>query len=61
VSKFLLDTAEVCDIEEAANLLDKGVATVWRWIKSGKVHVLRISGRTLIPRSEIDRLRKEEP
>ncbi len=58
--KIVLDMAEVCDVDEAATLLGKGVATLWRWIKSGKVNVIRISGRTLIPRSEVDRLREKE-
>jgi len=57
--KVVLDMADVCDVEEAAALLGKGVATVWRWIKDSKITVLRISGRTLIPRSEIQRLQKE--
>lgn len=57
--KVVIDMAEVCDVEEAAMTLNKGVATIWRWIKDGKIIVLRISGRTLIPRTEIERLQKE--
>jgi excisionase family DNA binding protein len=44
--------------EEAAKLLGKGEATIWRWIRSGKVLVVRIGGRTLIPEQEIQRLQK---
>ena len=44
--------------EEAAKLLGKGVATIWRWIRSGKVLAVRIGGRTLIPEQEIERLQK---
>ncbi len=45
--------------EEAAKLLGKGEATIWRWIRSGKMLVVRIGGRTLIPEREVERLQKE--
>ena len=51
--------ADACGPEEASKLLGKGVATIWRWIRSGKILVVRIGGRTLIPESEIERLQKE--
>lgn len=58
--KVVVDMADVCDVDETANSLGKGVATIWRWIRNSKISVLRISGRTLIPKSEIERLKKEE-
>ena len=45
--------------EEAARLLEKGEATIWRWIRSDKILAIRIGGRTLIPEKEIQRLQKE--
>jgi len=45
--------------EEAAKLLGKGIATIWRWIRDEKILAVRIGGRTLIPKREIDRLQKE--
>ena len=45
--------------EEAARLLGKGVATIWRWIRDEKRLAVRIGGRTLIPKKEIERLQKE--
>ncbi len=45
--------------EEAAKLLGKGVATIWRWIRNEKILVVRIGGRTLVPKREIERLQKE--
>jgi len=47
--------------EEAAKLLGKGVATIWRWIRSEKILAVRIGGRTLIPKREIERLQNELP
>lgn len=52
-------TADAFGPEEAAKLLGKGVATIWRWIRSEKILAVRIGGRTLIPKREIERLQKE--
>jgi len=54
-------TADAYGPEEAAKLLGKGIATIWRWIRSDKILVVRIGGRTLIPKQEIERLQKELP
>ena len=45
--------------EEAAEMLGKGIATMWRWLRDDKIAAVRIGGRVLIPRKEIERLRKE--
>ena len=52
--------ADACGPEEAARLLDKGVATIWRWIRNDKILAVRIGGRTLIPNQEIKRLKKQD-
>lgn len=49
-----------CGPEEAAKLLGKGIATIWRWIRDDKVIAVRIGGRTLIPSQEIERLKKQD-
>ena len=51
--------SDACGPEEAAELLGKGIATIWRWIRDGKIIAVRIGGRTLIPRREIERLKKQ--
>ena len=48
-----------CGPEEAAKLLGKGIATIWRWIRDEKVMAVRIGGRTLIPSQEIERLKND--
>jgi len=58
--KVIIDLAEFYSTEEASQLLKKGIATIWRHIKSGKIHALRIGGRTLIPKSELQRIRNEQ-
>ena len=50
----------VYDVEEAARLSGRGVATVWRWIRDGKIVVIRINGRTLVPESEIEKLKSKK-
>jgi excisionase family DNA binding protein len=45
--------------QEAAKLLGKGEAIIWRWIRSDKILAVRIGGRTLVPKKEIERLRKK--
>jgi len=57
--KLVVDTADIYDTNEAARLLGIGYATLYRWIKDGKLIPLRIGGRTLIPKSEIERLKRE--
>ncbi len=41
-------------VDEAADLLGKGVATIWRRIRDDKIIVVRIAGRTLIPKRILD-------
>lgn len=55
--KITVDTGEVYDAAEAAHLLGIGYATLYRWIKSGKLISIKLAGRTLIPKSEVERLR----
>jgi len=47
-------------VDETAGLLNKGVATIWRWIRDKKIIAVRFGDRTLIPESEIERLKSTE-
>jgi len=55
-----VEIEDLYDVDEAADLLGKGVATIWRRIRDNKIIVVRIAGRTLIPKSEIERLKNEK-
>lgn len=61
--QIALNVRDAYEVKEAARLLGIGSATVWRWIKKGKLIPIRIEGlkndRVLIPRGEIERLKKE--
>lgn len=58
--KITIDTSEVYETAEAAQLIGIGYATLYRWIKKGKLHPIRIAGRTLIPESEIERIKNNQ-
>lgn len=46
--------------KEFAKLLNKGEATVYRWIKAGQVKAVRIGPRLLIiPMGEVERILQE--
>ncbi len=46
---------------DVCRILGVSYITLWRWIREGRIRVVRSpSGRYLIPRSEIERLRGEE-
>jgi hypothetical protein len=36
--------------------VDKDPATIWRWIKDGKIESVKFAGSTLIPASELDKV-----
>lgn len=39
---------QVINAEETAKLLGKGIATIWRWIRDGKLLAVRVGGRIVI-------------
>jgi predicted site-specific integrase-resolvase len=53
MTKIVIDTNEVCDMAEAQSRLGISRATLFRWIRDGKVRPLKLNGRTYIPVSEI--------
>ena len=57
--KVVLDVDSAYDVDETATLLGKGVATIWRWIRDGKIISGKAGNRTLIPKSEIARLKSD--
>ncbi|GAI70547.1 unnamed protein product [marine sediment metagenome] len=50
----------VYETTEAAQLIGISYATLYRWIRAGKLTPIRIAGRTLIPKSEVGRLKREK-
>ena len=60
VTKIVIETDEVYELNEAATLLQIGIATLFRWMRDGKVVPFKLGGRTFIPKSEVERLKKEK-
>ncbi|MBA7506549.1 hypothetical protein ES706_05240 [subsurface metagenome] len=58
--KIVIDVDDLYETEEAARLIGIGYATLYRWIKKGKLLPVRVAGRTLIPKYEIDRLKNKQ-
>jgi len=58
MTKRLIETDEFYTADEAAEELGKGIATVWRMIRDKRLITIRILGRTLVPKGEIERLKK---
>lgn len=58
MAQIVINTDELFSLDEAAQLLDIGIATLFRWLKSGKIIPLKVGGRTLITKSEVERLKK---
>ena len=46
------------ELGQAASELNIGIATLFRWMKSGKITPQRLYRRTFIPKSEVERLKK---
>ena len=60
MTKVLVDTGEVYTTAEAAKLIGIGYATLYRRIKDGELIVVRLAGRTLVPKSEVERLQNKK-
>ena len=57
--KIIIDTEQVLEPAEAAKQIGVGYATIYRWMKSGKIIAIYVSGKALIPKSEIARFEKK--
>ena len=57
--KIVADSDEFYSPQEAAVALGIGYATLFRWIKDDELTVLKLGHRTLIPKSEVERLKRK--
>ena len=54
-----LMTHDLLSVAEASKLLGKPRLTLYRWVKKGRILSVRFGGILYIPRSEIERIKKE--
>ena len=52
---------ELLTASQAAGALSASGQTIRNWIRSGRVHAVRIGNRFLIPRSEVERMLGDVP
>ena len=52
-----VDVTELYTPGQAAPLIGVGYASIYRWMKRGKVNTVNVAGKTLIPKHEIERLK----
>ena len=57
--KIILETDELTTVLEAAKYLGVHFATVYRWIKAGKLHPIPIAGQDYLATDEIKTLKKK--
>ena len=60
MTKTVIDTKEILDVNEAAKKLHIGIATLYRWMKEDIIIPFRWSRRTYIPVSEVERILKKQ-
>ena len=59
MARIHINTDEMVSVAQAAELLNIGIATAWRWIRKGKLKKTVLYGRTLVSRKDIAILNKE--
>lgn len=58
--RLTIDSDDFYEPKEAANALGIGYATLYRWIKDGKLIPFKFRRLTYIPKSEVERLLKKK-
>ena len=48
-------------IDEACHVLGVGRTSMYELIKTGELKIIKVAGRTLVPRSELERLTSVDP
>jgi len=57
--KIILETDELTTVLEAAKYLGVHFATVYRWIKAGKLHPIPIAGQDYLATDEVRALKEK--
>ena len=54
-----ITTDDVVTVAEAAKVLSKHIATIYRWHEAGQIVGVKFGGILFIPTSEIERLKEQ--
>ena len=52
-------TDDLVSVARAAEALGRPRLTIYRWIDAGKIHGIKLGGVLFIPKSEVERLKRE--
>ena len=58
MERIKLPDKDLLTAREVADYCGVTVYTVWRWIHEGKIRAKRVQGRILIPRDEVEKMRR---
>lgn len=53
-------TSDLVSVAQAARELERPRSTIYRWADAGKIIGIKLGGIIFIPKSEIERLKKEK-
>ena len=53
-------TNDLMSVQDAAKELRRHRYQVYRWVGSGKITAIKLGGILFVPKSEIERIKKEE-
>lgn len=55
-----VNTSDLVSVRDAAKELGRPRVTIYRWVDAGKIIGIKLGGILFIPKSEIERLKKEQ-
>lgn len=54
-------TSDLVSVAQAAIELGRPRSTIYRWVDAGKIVGIKLGGIIFVPKSEVERLKKEPP
>jgi len=55
-----IELTDILSLNEARESLNIGRMTLWRWIHDGKITCVKVGGRNMILKSEVERINREK-
>ncbi|GAI82693.1 unnamed protein product [marine sediment metagenome] len=60
MKEITVTTNDLMSVQDAAKVLNRHRYQIYRWIDAGKIISIKLGGILFIPKSEIERLKKEQ-
>ena len=55
-----INTEDLVTVAQAAKILGKHIATIYRWVESGDMVAVKFGGIMFIPTSEVERIKNNQ-